>query len=108
MIEEKILLQTLPFVRIGEIAKFRDRDTLAGTGMPSFVVGVAFKKGSNMFMETWPGHSLHCFVCFGGTTIQAWALSIEEWKEQEDVTLFSYLEPRPRPPLITDNLLPPN
>jgi hypothetical protein len=108
MIEEKILLQTSPFVRIGEIAKFRDRDTLAGTGMPSFVVGVAFKKGSNMFMETWPGHSLHCFVCFGGNTIQAWALSIEEWKEQEDVTFFSYLEPRPRPPLITDNLLPPN
>ena len=65
---------TAPFVGIREIARFRNRDALAS--MPSFIVGIAFKKGSNVFMNSLSGRSVLCFVRFGGNTIQAWALSI--------------------------------
>ncbi len=64
----------MPFVGIREIARFRDWDTLAS--MSSFVVSVAFKKGSNVFMDTLSVRGIHCFVCLGGDAIQAWALSI--------------------------------
>ena len=44
--------------------------------MPSFIVGIAVKKGSNMCVDESSSLSVHCFVCFGGDAIQAWAFSV--------------------------------
>ena len=58
---------TMPCVWIGEIARFREWDALAS--MPSFIVSIAVKKGSNMFVDESSSLSVHCFVCFGGGVI---------------------------------------
>ncbi len=44
--------------------------------MPAIIVGVSLKKGSKVFMDLLPGFSIHCFVGFGGDSVQAGRFSV--------------------------------
>ena len=44
--------------------------------MPSFIVSIAFEKGSNIFMDPPSGCNVHRLVCFWWDPTQTWTFAV--------------------------------